>query len=486
MLVPHTDIPDTESWTMGPAARLFEGTPDTNGILGYHLEGHRPQTVPLGFALANTPLGVISTPSLIAFFRLDEPELLAGMTFFTRDNKTSLVYEREGEASLFRINGERNSIANGDVVAALAGMPGRAMTDPIDDTIGLGFLMNASNRARYSEDLLNLIRHPQQLNRLEILFEARTGEFRDARLIVQDRETQKLLSEHHSTDFPFAFPSRPKRRMSQILREERTSGARVERDQATGHRRAGRRGAEYASDGIRGGATGATGATNVGDDISHGKSTWGADQRPGAAGSGGVEFSAPKPITPTRRLPLDKMVAAIQAEADSDRQWQMIDENLRELKPDRTFRLLGHFAGEIRDRVADWPASRMTEFFGEQPLGALQLLIDILHNDVVLALLDGHPAREALLEQWREHELERLLAMRVSRSGKLTDTLEARQWLNLGPEAGAKAIRKVWRTVLGSLNVDFGRREETALHQKKDEIAKRLSAARDLLLRSAR
>jgi hypothetical protein len=44
----------------------------------------------------------------------------------------------------------------------------------------------------------------------------------------------------------------------------------------------------------------------------------------------------------------------------------------------------------------------------------------------------------------------------------------------------------VWRLLLGYLNADYGRKEERAIHRKKDEVAKQLQKAKDLLLKSAR
>jgi len=69
------------------------------------------------------------------------------------------------------------------------------------------------------------------------------------------------------------------------------------------------------------------------------------------------------------------------------------------------------------------------------------------------------------------------------KTGKVTPD-EAKKMLRLGHQASVKDIRRAWRMLLSWINADFGRQKERAIHQKKDDIAKRLQQARDLLIKN--
>jgi hypothetical protein len=427
MLLQTTNIPQVDSWAIGPAARVFEGIPDAVGRLSFQLEGQTPKQVPLGDSLGSIPLGVVAMPGALALFRLDEPERLAGMSFYIREDTVSVIYDDDGPTPwLVDARGERRRANN--VCREVYLLGGRAILDERTQAIGFGFLMNANNRERFSEDALRRVRDDAKLiNRLELAFEAKNGLFRYARWTLQEKESQKLLEESHFDGFPIVFPSRPKRRVRPI----------------PGH----------LANGFVMGASG----------------TWKAAPAP----------PPPKPLAPTINLHLGELTTAIQAENDPARQWAMIEENLRLLRPERTFRLISFFPSLIHERTEEWPAERVKETFGEQPVAALLPLVPGYRNEVVLSLMDDHPGREELLEAWRESELDRLLKLPVD--SKLETKEEARAYLHLGPAADKGAAKKVWRLLLGFLNADFGRKNEMGIHQKKDELAKRLTMARDLL-----
>ena len=80
-----------------------------------------------------------------------------------------------------------------------------------------------------------------------------------------------------------------------------------------------------------------------------------------------------------------------------------------------------------------------------------------------------------------KNEIGRLLA--VDSAERVKTRLEAQEWLGVSGDAAKEDVKRVWRRLLRFLNSDFGRGTEQAIHRKKDEIAKRLQEARDILSR---
>jgi hypothetical protein len=161
----------------------------------------------------------------------------------------------------------------------------------------------------------------------------------------------------------------------------------------------------------------------------------------------------------------------------------MLEENLALARPGRTYQILAHFADLVAARAAAWPTDRMIALLGGQPGSLLTPMISAWPVDKVLTLAQRNPEKEYLLEWLREREVERLLAK--DPGPPVGDKAAACEWLAVAPGASADDVKRAWRRLLGFLNSDFGRRAEQAVHRKKDEIAKRLQQARDLLLRNA-
>jgi hypothetical protein len=437
MLILPDDIPEIESWSLGPAARAFEAECDPAGRLGFRLEGHRPRLIPLGKAFAGAGLGGIAVPGAAALFRLaDDSGRLAGAAFFLREDVVSLVYL--GEGALFVDSRGEERPAGPGVARRIGGMGGRALLGADGDRLGFGFLMTPDNRGLFCDEALARAGDQRTLNRLELWFDAEGGAFRQARLSVEGKESRRLLSETFPHEFPVSFPS--------VRRRQRAE--RLARRQA-----------------LPPGAAAPKARPRV---------------RPGAAAAAMARCeSRLKPLPATVHLSVEEMMAAILAEPDAGRRWRMIEENLREARPERSFRLLGRFADLIQEGAADWTPDRLAHVFGGQPVAALQLLLPACSGDAALALADGHPQREEFMRAWRDSEIERLLALPTN--GPIGAPGEARLWLNVSPAADAKTVKRVWRVLLGFLNADHGRQTERGIHRKKDEIAKRLHAARDLL-----
>ena len=160
----------------------------------------------------------------------------------------------------------------------------------------------------------------------------------------------------------------------------------------------------------------------------------------------------------------------------------MVEENLEVASPGRTYQLLSRFGSLIGERTADWPIQKVVTLLGEQPAALIQGVAADWPVDRVLALAEASAEKDAFAEWLREREVERLMDMDPEREVRGID--DAVAWLGLGGRNVPQAqIKRVWRRLLGFLNSDYGRTREQAIHRRKDEIAKRLQQARDLLTR---
>ena len=97
---------------------------------------------------------------------------------------------------------------------------------------------------------------------------------------------------------------------------------------------------------------------------------------------------------------------------------------------------------------------------------------------------DLNPENEKIMIWLREREIDRMLKMELQKECVRVE--DARSDLHVDKMADSAAIRKTWRTLMGFLNADVGRSQERAIHRKKDEIAKHLQSARDLLIQKIR
>ncbi|MCL5270386.1 MAG: hypothetical protein M1457_07530 [bacterium] len=189
-----------------------------------------------------------------------------------------------------------------------------------------------------------------------------------------------------------------------------------------------------------------------------------------------------KPIPATEHLPTHELIAVLSTESDPDRQWRIIEANLMQRRPERTYPLLLRHGDLIAEHCQAWPPARLKAVFTTQP-GSV--LIGLMHGwcvNQVLAIAEDNAESEQILTFLREREIDRL--MKISLDVEITSVEEARKALCIDRFADEPAIKKTWRTLLGFMNADHGRASERAIHRKKDEIAKHLQTARNVLLKN--
>jgi hypothetical protein len=427
------------SQAIGPVCTMFEYAVDGDGYLTYELPGRTQENIRVGNRLAGRTVLIFSQSGQVAVLDPDEPEgKFLAMGFFVKNDVHVVVPTEDG---VFLLNQDGQAKRLPDPLPYLRQHYLRCLTEQKPEQIGFRILLNTANMRFFHPDLQQQLLEPRELNRLELFFNIETGMFTRAKLMVQEKDSQQLIREAFIKVMPIRWPSLIKAEKARKAREKQGKAAQT------------------------------TGATT----------TNGTASREGLAGiasngSGSQERARPR----TTHLPIDYLLDTIEMlEVDPQLQWEEIENNLELLDTHRTYRLVGHFPSIIARNTKSWPLYKLREVFGNVPGAGLQLLFEEYMLETCLALSDEHPNESELMEWLEDHEVDRLLSLNLA---KVPETAEgARLLLRVGKQAGQKDVRRVWRMLLRWMNADFGRREERAIHQKKDNIAKRLQKARDLL-----
>ena len=189
-----------------------------------------------------------------------------------------------------------------------------------------------------------------------------------------------------------------------------------------------------------------------------------------------------RPLSPTEHLSVHELLSVLSTEINPDRRWRIIESNLMLVRPERTYPMIQRYPDLIAEHVRVWMPDRLRRVFSNQP-GSV--LIHIMHDwlvNQVMAVSEDNAESSRILEWLREREIERLLHMDLTSEPQTP--VQARRVLRVDRNADAQAIKKTWRMLLSFLNVDHGRSQERAIHRHKDEIAKHIQAARDILMKS--
>lgn len=184
---------------------------------------------------------------------------------------------------------------------------------------------------------------------------------------------------------------------------------------------------------------------------------------------------------PIQQLPIDQLIERIEGESDAETKWKMIEQNLILGREERTYQLVSRYAEIIHERTPAWPPARLKLAFGRIPGGILFGVMHFWKVNQIMAVSEENPESEKIMIWLRERELDRML--NLDTSNEVTTLEAARRDLCLDKNADEAAIKKTWRTLLSFLNADHGRQDERAIHRRKDEIAKHLQVARNVILR---
>lgn len=464
MPLPPVPSIDADALTLGPAARIFYLQTDSLGRARYRVEKRRERTVPFGTDHAEAFYAVIDQIMLAAFLRPPATRLRALACYGEPDDLTVLLGDEWGYA--IAPDGARRRLLDPLAEMRRLGVP--LYQGERDSSIGLRMGLNPHYRELFGRELRQLIR-PEKRNTLEIFFHTPSGAFDSASIVIQERLSQRILRRFVLHDFPLAWPDDP------ILEEkgDRTPPIAPTRSQV------------YADETPRPSSRRRAASQSRRPRAPHGASweTLGASP-PAKAQEPPTQppLTEPKarPIPRTVNLPPAEAVEKTAAESEPDRRWAMIEENLMLASPGRTYHFLARFGPEIGAGAAPWPIQQVVTLLGEQPAALLAAVVSAWPLDRALALAEVSAEKDYFLEYLREREIERLMEMDESEAPR--DRNEAARWLGIStPDLPSGQVKRVWRRLLGYLNSDFGRTSEQAIHRRKDEIAKRLQQARDVL-----
>lgn len=413
--------------TLGPSTLFTLKTCDAAGTLDLDPPGRAAQRVPLGEAFAGRTLALLCQPALLIMLDpTDAAGRLCGIAIGQRVGWDVAAF-CSPQPQLTTARGEMVPLA--DAPEALSSSSIRCLSESRPPQVGMRFLMNINHRDHFVPQLLQIATNPRLLHRLELWFEFPSGRFRRSVVVVQEPDTQRLVHETPFRDFPLRWP------------------------------------------GIEGIAN-----------------TSGAEAQMVETSAFSPEVVAAPVVVPTgpqtTRVPPEGLVESLRNISNDSDRWREIEANLDLLSPVRTYRIVMAFPDVVAENTLDWPLHHLMEVMADLPVPALQALFEVYPLDLCHALSERHAQREALLEGLRMHEVERLMSLDLRR--QVDGAAAARHVLRLSSRATERQIKRVWRLLLGYLNADYGRKEERAIHRKKDEVAKQLQKARDLLLKSAR
>ena len=465
---------ELDSVSVGPSARMLRLETDPQGGLYYQFARHQAQFLQLPRTHGSRKLALIDMVNTAALLDPETNQLVALVAFLAEGTRIVLMGKQWGQW-----------MDEGLVIHQETNMPQtiRSWHSPLivfdrKSLVAFEMQINIYNREIFRQGVATVFREGRVTHTLQLLFHYPPGVFQMARVLVNDTNTGKLLNITDLDQFPLLWP--PEQRLSDEVMTRRA---------AQGPRRPVDPHADTQPD--------------TPPDPHHPPrhasprfeprpaaqpfeprppASFPKDGRPLAANHRKPEVAPPPPPLPaTEHLPVPALLETLAGEADPDRRWRIIEANLMQGRPERTYPLILNCAELIAERTVDWAPARLKAAFGMQPADMLGMILTRWHVNQILALADGHAESERLINYLRDREVERLLKLDTGQEP--TSAEAARAILRVDRNADAAAVKKVWRTLLGFINADFGRREERPIHRKKDEVAKLLQAARNVLMR---
>ncbi len=429
MFEPQTIQIGEEAMAIGPATRLFYAKSDVLGRLSYQVEERPIRQVHFGNDQTDAQWAVFDQILSAAFFHPPSTRLIALGSYISKTPQIMLMGNQWGQI----IDGDGEVRTVDDPLAEFQRLRIPLCIGEQPNHIGIRFCMNIHFRDAYAPNVLRLLK-PKKTHTLEIFFDTPSGDFVEAILVCQDRQRQTIVRTTHLYDFPLRWA-----------------------------------------------------------DYQHSEPITPQPEEDLKKSTTRISTTKPKPPKPRTiyKPPPDTLIMndadAIKAMIDEknlDTRWTMIEKNIENNSPARTYQMLCHFGELIGERLALWDSERLVNCLATQPAALLVAIMSNWSLPTVIALADQSPEKEYITQWLREREVERLMEMNPKRS--VTTRKEAAHWLGLalsssGPDN--KTIRRTWRRLLGFMNSDYGRGTEQAIHRKKDEIAKRLQQARDALSR---
>ncbi|MFW5864164.1 MAG: hypothetical protein ACOCVT_01815 [bacterium] len=446
----RTPVPsiDANAATLGPATRLFYLESDALGRVRYRIDNRKDRKIHFGRDYAERFWGIYDQILTVAFFQPPATRIRALTSY---DGEQPLVILLGKSWGRF-IDSDGESF---DVDDPIAECQKRKMPLHFGEDghhLVLRFTMNVHYRELFSGEVRRLV-NLEATNIMEMYFEIPSGEFVEANIIIRDRHTQRFRRTCAVFDFPLVWPPSEEIHQRGDFSGKTAEIAGEEEDYESLLRTRMRQDALAA---VR------------------------ASQR--QRGDTDLEAKLHE-LPPTQNMSDAELIDLIEAQPDKRVRWFLTERNLRMASPSRTYRLLCNFGDLIAQYAGDWPAEDLEQVFGGQPGSLIVPVAGSWPLDKIFVVAENNPERDILMDWLEERETERLMSMDPSHA--VSSTSQAMEWLNLSRDGSAsdEKVKRVWRRLLAFLKSDYGRSSEKAIHQKKDEIAKRLQQARDILMK---
>jgi hypothetical protein len=489
---------------LGPSSRMMCIEADPEGGIFYQFGRRQPRCLQFPSAFGLRVLGMIDQNNLAAFFDL-ETNALQALAAYSAVGTRIILFGEDWGAWLDE-DGRRH--ASGDIVPLLRQWRVPVSIQDNKSHLMFDFAINIYARDLFQSDMRTFFREDRDLRHsVSLIFSYPSGEFVTSRLVVHERATGKLRYIYDIDRFPLFWPGRkvsltdasssgdpparpaPSRPVEAAAGETSTatsaagSGAAPEAPPAaeeppqarpTGPKRP----SESAAAGLNGDGRAAGHGRGAGRRHEAREET--REETREEARPGGPAKRRRQNVPETTHLSSHELIAILSTEEDPDRRWQMIEPNLSMGRPERTYALIRTYTDTIAERVCGWSPIRLKTVFADQPGAVMIGLMNQWKNNQILAIADANAESDHIVNWLREREIERLMQLDVTLEIRTVNA--ARGILNIDTNVDAAVVKRVWRTLLGFVNVDHGRASERAIHRKRDEVAKHLHEARDVLM----
>lgn len=501
---PEPAASPNEAVALGPASYMLVHKTDAKGTLDYQVGTRKPIRLRLGERFASVPIGVIDS---LRVTMLADPvsNRLIGVAGYPAGQLRIFLFG-EGWGRWIDADG-RDRPCSEDTLQMMRQLKMTVQVDPLALEVTLEFQINMYNREAFQPEVRRFFEPGPMRFSIGLTFSAPSGEFMYAKLNETHRDSGVRSTVSAFDAFPLLWPGR-----IEVGRAMENSNART----------------KPADDGVkdfvrkaRGPVSGRYKVRPVPDGKARDETDRSetkkkkykvqprAKLKQSAAGAEtssrpyGMKFGAQTPKRPRRPTPeqpkkiprkrkpaavprtdhlsVDDLLKTLRFTIDEDQRWKILEANLILARPERTYGLIANHAELIAERTPTWLPLRLRAVFRDQPGSVLIGIMERWHVNQVLSVAEDNSESEKIVQWLREREVDRLLRLDLDRSPRSND--DAREDLNIDRSADVQTVKRTWRTLLSYLNADLGRKDERAIHRKKDEIAKHLQEARNLLVR---
>jgi hypothetical protein len=469
---------DQASRQLGPTTRMMHIESDPEGGIFYQFDKKSPRFLNLSEHLALNHFIMIDMAYLTIFLDPETGDLQAVGSWLGSGDRVFLFGKNWG--TWVDADGQKHRNSNMSDLIRQWRVP--IMMNETQNLITMDFQINVYDLAYFTDTAASSFRDGSHRHILNLMYRYPSGRFITSRIVVHEQNTNRLKFISDVEKFPLILPGTPNEKNTLSPADSTSTRTFEPRNQNTGR-----------PAGATGDSLGNRTRLPCQDSPRQSSSMTESPADPLRAGvrkhpyrSGdsapGRPSSTVSPPPLTTHLSTHELLSMLSTNTDPDRQWQMIEPNLIQGRPERTYPLIMNYSDLIAERTRDWPPGRLKLAFNHQPGIVLIGLMGGWMNHQVLAVADENAEEAVILEWLREREIERLLLLDLDNDPATPS--DAATILGVARQTESRIIKKTWRLLLSFINADLGRSRERPIHRKKDEIAKHLQMARNILMKN--